>query len=680
MTQVGDREVRPPPPRAASELPPAQRPWWSRIWDRLPARRFQFLLDLSILSGALLFSYLLRFDFRIPPAVRSDIFLVQLPLVCAIQVLALSKAGVYSFIWRYISLRDLHAFVGATLMSAVPLLVLRIGLPPTLHAWRVPLSVIIMDALLAFGGLLGLRLLRRVLYERYEKRNVVGGEARRPKRTLLIGAGKAGFLASDEVRGRAGSELAVVGFVDDDPTKAGAVINGLRVLGVTDDLPRLVREHRIEQVVITIARPSREAMDRIVRTCESIPVKVRIMPGLFEILGGEVQLSRIRDVQIEDLLGRAPVELEVDSIRAAIAGKVVMVTGAGGSIGSELVRQVARFAPSRILLVERSEPALFHIDRELRQRAPGASIESLLADVGDVPRMRTIFERYRPSVVLHAAAHKHVPLMEANPFETVKNNVFGTRALGELAGEHRVEVFVLISTDKAVNPTSMMGVSKRVAELVVQELDHRFDTRFVSVRFGNVLGSQGSVIPIFREQIAAGGPVTITHPDMKRYFMTIPEASRLVLQAGAMGEGGEIFVLDMGDEVKIVDLAERMITLSGLRPGIDVDIVFTGLRPGEKLFEELATEGEAVTKTRHPKIFIGRIERCDDAVLRRALRELAELGERGDEPGLRLRLARLVPEATLSGVPKAVPSEAETPSRPRLPSSTSGEFLRPAPG
>jgi len=341
--------------------------------------------------------------------------------------------------------------------------------------------------------------------------------------------------------------------------------------------------------------------------CSELPIRAQIVPSLDEIAAGRVSVSRIRDVEIEDLLGREPVHLDDENIHEFLTGKNVMVTGAGGSIGSELVRQIAHYKPRQIILVERAEYFLFQISRDISTHFPNVESVPLIADVCDEARMREIFGQYSPSVVFHAAAHKHVPLMEVNTVEAIKNNVFGTELVGKLAGEYRAKSFVLVSTDKAVNPTSVMGASKRVAEIVVQGLDQLFETHFIAVRFGNVLGSAGSVVPIFREQIRSGEAVTVTHEDMSRYFMTIPEASQLVLQAGALGSGGEIFVLDMGRPVRILDLAEDMIRLSGLTPYEDVDIVFTGIRQGEKLFEELEMTGENLLKTRHPKIFIGRI-------------------------------------------------------------------------
>jgi len=617
-------------------------------WTNLLTRQVQFVMDLLVLVSAFFIAYLLRFDFHI-----SEIWLVpsltQLPYVVLVQFAVLILTGVYSFVWKYVGLAEVKAFLVAAAMSAIPILALRLGLPNKYLTWQVPLSVIVMDTLLAFGGVLGVRVLRRAMYERYEKRRKEQRASKEPKRrVLMIGAGRAGVLAVKEIQGRGDIDLDVVGFVDDDSRKQGFVIHRVKVLGTTDDLPRLVDSLDIDHVVITIAQASRQQLRRIAETCERIPVKMRIIPGLYEILQGRVKVSRLRDVQIEDLLGREPVNLDEKGLHHFLNGKTVMVTGAGGSIGSELARQVARFNPSSLLLVERAEFALFNIDRELREAWPDLKIVTLTADIGDEYRMRSIFSTYDPRIVVHAAAHKHVPMMENNPTEAVKNNILGTRLLGEMAGRFGVEAFVLISTDKAVRPTSVMGASKRVAELVIQDLNSRYDTRYVAVRFGNVIGSAGSVIPIFREQIAKGGPVTVTHRDMVRYFMTIPESVQLVLQAGAMGEGGEIFILDMGEPVSILDLAKDTITLSGLKPYEDIEIVFSGIRPGEKLFEELQTDAESVAKTRHPKIFIGRIASYSPEDVDRALDKLAGLARDGQADGVRQCLAELLPESNLS--------------------------------
>jgi FlaA1/EpsC-like NDP-sugar epimerase len=624
----------------------APRPFWGRYLTQ----KVQFFLDTGVLTGAFVLAYLLRFDFSVP-ADELDACLTQLPLVVLVQFAALYFSGVYSFIWRFIGMAEIQSFAKAALFSAFPLLVLRLGLPVSFQPWRIPLSIIVVNCVLAFGGILALRVIRRAVYERYETRSAGKENGGGPlKSALLIGAGRAGLTSVREIQVRGRTDLVVRGFVDDDPNKQGTLIHGVRVLGTTEDLPRLVRGLEIDQVIITISQASGGQIRRIIETCERIPVQVRIIPGLHKILQGEVEVSRIRDVQVEDLLGRELVQLDELVIAQLLAGNAIMVTGAGGSIGSELARQVSRFQPSTLILVERAEFALFEIQRELVNLWPDLDIRAVVADVGDESRMRSVLSTHQPRVLLHAAAHKHLPMMEDHPDEAVKNNVLATHLLGELAGQFGVEAFVLISTDKAVRPTSVMGATKRLAELVVQDLDRRYNTRYVAVRFGNVMGSAGSVIPIFHEQIAKGGPVTVTHPDMTRYFMTIPEASQLVLQAGSMGEGGEIFILDMGEPVRILDLAKDMITLSNLKPFEDIDIVFTGIRPGEKLSEELEIWGENTAKTRHPKIFIGRLAAYPHSELRRILRRLDELAYFGDSEGIRVRLNQALPEARIEAL------------------------------
>jgi FlaA1/EpsC-like NDP-sugar epimerase len=627
----------------------------------LPAKRhllasgIQALLDISLLQAAFVAAYLLRFDFTIPHDETRN-FLAQIPLVVLLQFVALTVTGSRSSIWRYTDLAHLRSFLNAAFVSLLIVVVLRLGLPNSLQIWRVPLSVNFIDVVLAFGAAYAIRVVRRAEYEHKQKRvqlrkhNGDGkGNGRKKRSVLLIGAGRAGLLAAKEIEARGDLDLEIKGFVDDDRAKLGrSVVQGHRVMGTTNDLPRLVHTHGINHVIIAIAHASRHEIHRIVKICESIPVKVRIIPELYEIIEGRVEISRIRDVEIEDLLGRESVQLDTESIMRELGGKTVMVTGAGGSIGSELARQVQRFSPARLLLVERAEFALFDIDLELKAAHRDLSIVPLVADVGDESRMRSIFDLYRPQVVIHAAAHKHVPLMESNATEAVQNNVLNTRLIAELAGEFKAEVFVLISTDKAVRPTSIMGASKRAAELIVQDLNQTYDTRFVAVRFGNVIGSAGSVIPIFREQIRNGGPITITDKRMKRYFMTIPESAQLVLQASALGRGGEVFILHMGEPVRIMDLAETLITLSGLKPHEDVQVVETGMRPGEKLYEELNFETEQTVPTVHPKIFINLLDTPEPEVVKTALRVLGRLVSERNEDEVRRFLNDLLPEAVLA--------------------------------
>jgi FlaA1/EpsC-like NDP-sugar epimerase len=456
-------------------------------------------------------------------------------------------------------------------------------------------------------------------------------------------------MTAREIQSRSDLDLVIVGFVDDNPQIQNTVIAGVKVLGTTADLPQLVRKHSIDHVVISLVQGSRKQFRQIIECCESASAKVRVIPSLSEILQGKVSVSRIRDVQVEDLLGREPILLEEGELAQFLCEKVVMVTGAGGSIGAELVRQVARFNPTLVLLVERAEPSLFEIHRELVGSHPSLAVTPLLADICDENRMRRIFDNFHPQVIFHAAAHKHVPMMEMNPSEAVKNNVLATRSLAELAGQRGVETFVLVSTDKAVCPSSIMGATKRVSELVIQSLNRRYDaTRYVAVRFGNVIGSTGSVVKIFQDQIRKGGPVTVTDPRMFRYFMTIPEATRLLLQAGAIGEGGEILILDMGEPVSILELAEDTITLSGLKPFEDIDVVFTGPRPGEKLLEQLDMQSESFTRTRHPKIFIGKIAVYPEAEVNVALKRLEDLAAREAHDELRNFLSELLPEAELN--------------------------------
>jgi FlaA1/EpsC-like NDP-sugar epimerase len=621
----------------------------------------QIVLDLSVFLTALVVSYLLRFDFEIPSDNLHHL-IVEAPFVLLLQFVLLTLAGGRNFIWRYTGMAHVKAFLYAALGSMLVLALMR-----SLHrGWQVPFSINFVDGVLAFGGAFSLRMLRRSSYEYMKRRgqlkvHVDSNGVRRS--VLLIGAGQAGVLAANEIDGRGDLDLDIKGFIDDDKMKLGRrVVKGRKVLGTTEDLPRLVNSLGIDHVVITIAQASRQDIQRIAKVCEEIPIRVRIIPGLYEILEGRVEISRIRDVQIEDLLGREPVQLDLESISRELAGKTVMLTGAGGSIGSELARQVIRFAPARLLLVERAEFALFNIDRALRELDAAGSIVPLVADIGDVARMRFIFESYRPQVVIHAAAHKHVPLMESNPSEAIKNNVLNTRLLSELAGEFKAEVFVLISTDKAVRPTSIMGASKRVAELVVQDLARRCETRVVAVRFGNVIGSNGSAIPIFQEQIRKGGPLTITDKRMQRYFMTIPEAAQLVLQASTIGKGGEVFILHMGEPVSIMELAEALISLSGLKPHQDIKIIETGMRPGEKLYEELTFETEATVATSHPKIFISRIATFESDYIQIALDKLTQLVRERNEDGLRCFLNELIPEArlttTVSTIKPSVESDA----------------------
>ncbi|HEU0030833.1 MAG TPA: nucleoside-diphosphate sugar epimerase/dehydratase [Kofleriaceae bacterium] len=631
---------------------------------RFLTRGLQIAVDLGVLSAAFWLAFLIRFEFSIP-SYWLQIASISWPFVLGLEYGALVVFGVPKYAWRYISFKEAATVVLAMTVASSLLLIPRLLDGIALEFLFLPLGVLCANLVLAIGALVGVRATRRGYVEARDKKR--RGKDRHKKRVLLIGAGEAGVMVAREIARRPDLGLQAVGFLDDDKLKVGANIGGLPVLGTTAQLVEVAQRKRIARVLITIANAGGSEIRRIAMACKEANLDTKIIPGIYEIVDDRVNLSRIREVAIEDLLGREPVQLDEVSINHSIRNEIVVVTGAGGSIGSELCRQVCRFAPKRLVLVERFENALFEIHRELRKEHPTLAIEPCIADVTDAKRMDQVFAEHRPNVVFHAAAHKHVPMMEANPGEAVKNNVGGTRVLATLADKYEVDRFVLVSTDKAVNPTSVMGATKRVAEIYTQALGQRSKTRFVTVRFGNVLGSNGSVIPIFKEQIARGGPVTVTHPEMKRYFMTIPEASQLVLQAGAMGEGSEIFILDMGEPVKIVDLARDLIRLSGLRPDEDIAIEFAGIRPGEKLFEELSTDTEHASKTKHPKIFIGRIAPVGWAEASRSVDELiASVELDGDR--IRHALHALVPEYT--GAPE-LPRE----TKPRRVEATTGSQL-----
>jgi FlaA1/EpsC-like NDP-sugar epimerase len=625
----------------------------------------QIAIDACVLALALWLAFALRFEADIPfDMTRRLVFLT--PYVVAFQYGVLFLLAVPRFSWRHVGLREAGRIGQAVLLSNAVLLVARLVAAgyvadfPRLRYLLIPIGVIVADAALAFLGLTGVRALRRVRGERADAKARSNSE--RKVRTLVVGAGNAGLLVAREIAAHPNLGMLAVGFVDDDPQTHGTVIHGVAVMGSTSDVARLATKHDAEQALIAIASATGADIRRINGICEKAGLSVRIIPGLSELVGGQVNLNRIRKVAIEDLLRRPPVSLDDTAISEAVKGKTVVITGAGGSIGSELCRQVSALRPRLLILVDYSENNLFFIHRELTRQANPVPVVPALVSIRDTPGMRSLFESHRPDLVFHAAAFKHVPMLEWNPAQAILTNIEGTQAVAELASEFGVEAFVMISTDKAVRPTSVMGASKRVAELLVQSLAARSKTRFTTVRFGNVLGSAGSVVPLFKAQIAAGGPVTVTHPEMRRYFMTIPEACQLVLQAATMGQGADIFILDMGEPVKIVDLAQDLIRLSGFQPNDEIRIEFTGVRPGEKLFEELSSE-EDLDRTAHPKIMIERGEPPERAQVQEAVVDLGEAARRREYDGIRDRLKQLIPSCTLESAPV---EEAESANKPAL--------------
>ena len=558
--------------------------------------------------------------------------------------------------WRYVGISDLLEIVRASVVSSLIIVALWFGLVLSVDPIRrslpgladVSQGVFMADLFGTFLLLAGLRMLTRLYYEEF--RTVESG---RLKRFLIIGAGNTGETLLREIHRMPVLQYEAIGFVDDDKTKQGIDIHGIPVLGTVEQLPRICEDNNIEEIAIAMPSATHQQLRHVIQVCEGTKIRFRTVPSLTDIASGRFRVSQIRDVDINDLLGREAVQLDMDLIEGFAKDKTILVTGAGGSIGSEMCRQLCVFKPKLLLLLEQAENPLFYIDRELRRSFPDVELEAVVCNITDRTRVQSVFERYRPQIVIHAAAHKHVPLMELNSSEAIKNNVVGTQNVADAADEHGATNFVMISTDKAVNPTSIMGSSKRIAEMYIQDLNRTSRTDFVTVRFGNVLGSDGSVVPIFKKQIAQGGPVTVTHPEMKRYFMTIPEASQLVLQAATMGQGGEIFVLDMGEPVKIVDLARELITLSGFRPGEDIEMVFTGLRPGEKLFEELSIEGEDMQRTRHPKISIWRNIPMDRDKLRSGINELVNLARNQHYDQIVRKIKDLVPEYIGAGASHA---------------------------
>jgi FlaA1/EpsC-like NDP-sugar epimerase len=555
-------------------------------------------VDAALLALAYYLAYMLRFDEGIPNRYQ-DLLVDTIWITVPMQVAIYAAFGLYSKLWRFVDQKDFETILKATVVSTGGLIVVLFLFSIGRH--DPPRSVIAMDFLLALVFVCGARFAVRWAFERPARGAML---ERAGHEVLIVGAGNGGQQVASELRRNPGLRAAPVGFVDDDPRKQGMRVAGHKVLGATDDLPRVLDAVKPDEVIIAIPSAPGILRQRVVTACRERAIPVRMLPTTFELLSGGATLMRqVREVQVEDVLGREPVRVEIDRVGAYLSGRVVLVTGAGGSIGGELCRQIARVGPKLLVLVENSENALFEIRRELEEERHFARAASVLADCKDATRVREVFEEHTPSVVFHAAAYKHVPLMEENPVEAVRNNAVATRIVAAAAGEAGVERFVLVSTDKAVSPATVMGASKALAEWAVEAAQNRFKgTRYASVRFGNVLGSSGSVVPIFRRQIAKGGPVTVTDSRMTRYFMTIPEAVQLIIRSGDLAAGGEVFVLEMGDPVKIVDLAANMIRLAGYEPDVDIAIEIVGRRPGEKIHEELFNPGERPQPTPAEKI------------------------------------------------------------------------------
>ena len=603
--------------------------------DRLRSRTAAFTHDLLSIPIAWMLAYWLRFNLdTIPPEFLGGA-LQALPWVIPIQAGVYWLFGLYRGVWRFASIPDLVRITKAVLVGTALVVVTLFILNRSLH---VPRSVPVLYFGVQLILLAGPRLLYRWLKD--HRFNLSSGQ-----RVLIVGADRAGDLLARDLLRDPSRAYFPVGFVDDTLRRQGGELQGLPVLGPTSAIPALVQERDIELIMLAVTGASAREMRRLVELCEQTGRPFRILPELRGLLTGEVDFHQLRPVSIEDLLGREPVELDWREIHAGLAGRDILVTGAGGSIGSELVRQLAAAGPARLILVDNGEFNLYRIEMELTETHPGLPIARHLLDVTDATAITTLFRDERPAIVFHAAAYKHVPLLEDQPRAAVRNNVFGTLRVAEAAAASGCERFVLISTDKAVNPTNVMGATKRLAEMLCRDLDGRSDCRFITVRFGNVLGSAGSVVPLFRRQIEQGGPVTVTHPEIERFFMTIPEASQLIMQAAVIGDGGEVFVLDMGEPIKIRYLAEQMIRLSGREPGEDISIEYVGLRPGEKLYEELFHDSEQLIETRHPKINRARQSNgLGSPELKERLSRLAQAVEGTDQRRILSRLRDLLPD------------------------------------
>ena len=610
-------------------------------------------IDTVLLFAALFSSYYLRFNFHIPEDIYNQFFRLA-PVLVLVKIVVFYFFNLYRGMWRYTSTRDLINVIKATLLSV---LVMAALLMFTSNLTGFPRSVFIIDGVLTIIFIAGARISIRLFFElgTEGKRSLnilnllFGWHKRKPsgaKNLIIIGAGNTGEKIYREIRDNANLKYNVVGYVDDNPAKLNKMIHGIPVMGDTPQLANICKRVHAEELLIAIPSATSEQMRTIVSYCKDTTVPFKTLPGLGELIDGKISVNAIRDVAYRDLIGREVIQMDQSGIGSYLSDTCVLVTGAGGSIGSELCRQICRFRPKTLILYERAESPLYDIELELKANYPGVVIIPTLADIRDKKRLESVFDLYQPTVVFHAAAYKHVPMLEIQPWEAVTNNVLGTRNVVETAKAFNVARFVMVSTDKAVRPTNIMGSSKRIGELIVQAHSNgkENNTRFMIVRFGNVVGSVGSVIPLFKKQIEKGGPVTVTHPEVTRFFMTIPEASQLILQAGSMGTGGEIFILEMGQSLKIIDIARDLIRLSGFQPNVDIPIEFIGLRPGEKLYEELITEGEGIVPTSHDKIMVLRGNGYDADQLNKCVDNLIDLAKNRNASQIQTLIKKIVPE------------------------------------
>ena len=615
-------------------------------------------IDAALITASIYGAYLVRFEFSIPSQYLGLLY-KALPLILLVKIVSFYFFDLYRGMWRYTSIADLFNIIKASSIGSF-LIILFILFMTRFEGFS--RSIFIIDWCFTILLITGYRVAIRLYYEQLSGdgswliavRNLIGFLTRKQsegKRILIVGAGGCGEKICREIINNYKLRHNVVGFIDDDSEKVGRKIHGIPVLGYTEEINKLIRKSRADEVLIAIPSATSKEIRKIIDICKDCGITFKIIPGYSELIDGKVTVNAIREVAYSDLLGREVIKLDSERIGSYLKGKRVLVTGAGGSIGSELCRQICRFKPESIILYDRAESPLYEIELDIRQTFPETKSVTLLSDVRETAQLETAFAKYNPAVVFHAAAYKHVPMLELQPWKAIENNVRGTLNLVDVSKRHKVERFVFVSTDKAVRPTNVMGASKRVAEMLVQSQNGYglSETRFMIVRFGNVIGSIGSVVPLFKKQIEKGGPVTVTHPDVTRYFMTIPEACQLILQAGAMGSGGEIFLLDMGTPIKIIDMARDLIRLSGFMPDEDIKIEYIGLRPGEKLYEELITEGEGIVPTSHEKIMALKGAECNLGILNGNIDELTALSDGQDQDRIKRMLKKIVPEYMPAG-------------------------------
>lgn len=619
-------------------------------------RRRAFILmffDIILINLSYLLALYIRFEGNISGSQFIDYFSRYKEHFLYITLIKLGiflYFKLYKSAWKYASIEELMNIVVASIVSNAAILsymfIRQVSLPRSIY-----IIATLLDMVLIGGIRFSFRAITTVGTEFSKGAN--------QKRIMIIGAGDAGAMVIREYRNHTGLNSKPVAIIDDDKKKLGQMINGVLVVGSRKDIPKMVDKLRIDDIIIAMPSASKKEIGEVVGIAKTTKAKLKIVPGMFELIDGKINISKIRDVEIEDLLGREEIKTDLKEISSYITNKVILVTGGGGSIGSELCRQIANFSPKKLIILDIYENSAYDIQNELLRSHKNLNLKTMIGSIRDKKRVEELIDRERPQVIFHAAAHKHVPLMEGSPKEAIKNNVFGTLNLSQAADKYGVDRFVMISTDKAVNPTNIMGASKRMCEMIIQSIDVISKTEFVAVRFGNVLGSNGSVIPLFKKQIAEGGPVTVTHKDVIRYFMTIPEAVQLVIQAGAMAKGGEVFVLDMGEPVRILDLAKDLIRLSGFEPNVDMPIAITGLRPGEKLFEELLLDEEGISSTKHDKIFIGKPTFTDYKLLLRALNEVDGIIKSGTDEDIKTYIKGIVPNYNIKTEERAKLAKSE---------------------